>query len=188
MLAQQTIDQLRQLNLTAMIDALRQQREQPVTQELAFEERLALLLEREILHRENRRLDRLLKAARLRVHACIEDIDYRHPRGLEKPRIAALAQLDWVRQAHNLCLTGPTGCAREPSQLQSRLPRQIVQFVAGAAPARIRFSQHATRKQVVDVAQCRIRRALGDGRPLAAGELAFEPVEQLVQQLHLPLV
>ena len=84
MLAQQTIDHLRQLNLTGMIDALQLQREQPVTQELAFEERLALLLEREILHRENRRLDRLLKAARLRVHACIEDIDYRHPRGLEK--------------------------------------------------------------------------------------------------------
>ncbi len=112
MLAQQTIDQLRQLNLTGMIDALRQQREQPVTQELAFEDRLALLLEREILHRENRRLDRLLKTARLRVSACIEDIDYRHPRGLEKPRIAALAQLDWVRQAHNLCLTGPTGCGK----------------------------------------------------------------------------
>jgi len=63
-----------------------------------------------------------------------------------------------------------------------------VQLVAGAAPARIRFPQHAARQQVVDVAQCRVRRALGYGSPLAAGELAFEPVEQPVEQLHLTLV
>ena len=65
-----------------------------------------------MLHRENRRLARLLKAAKLRVNACVEDIDYRHPRGLEKARMAALASGDWIRQAHNLCITGPTGCGK----------------------------------------------------------------------------
>ena len=82
------------------------------THDLAFEERFALLVEREVLHRENRRLARLLKVARLRVNACVEDIDYRHPRGLQKPRMAALASGDWIRQASNLCLTGPTGCGK----------------------------------------------------------------------------
>ncbi len=112
MLNQQTIDQLRQLKLTGMLDAFEQQLAQPESHELAFEQRFALLVEREVLHRENRRLARLLKAAKLRVHACVEDIDYRHPRGLERPRMASLASVDWIHQALNLCITGPTGCGK----------------------------------------------------------------------------
>jgi len=112
MLNKQTMEQLRSLKLTGMLDALEQQCVQPQTHDLAFEERLALLVEREVLHRENRRLARLLKAAKLRVQACIEDIDYRHPRGLEKSRMASLASCDWIRQSHNLCITGPTGCGK----------------------------------------------------------------------------
>lgn len=112
MLNQQTREQLRALKLTGMLDALEQQLTQPQTHDLSFDERLALLVEQEVLHRENRRLTRLLKAAKLRVPACIEDIDYRHPRGLEKSRMAALAGLDWIRHSLNLCLTGPTGCGK----------------------------------------------------------------------------
>lgn len=112
MLTQHTRDQLRTLNLTGMLDALDQQQTQPQTHDLAFEERLALLVEREILHRENRRLARLLKTAKLRVDACVEDIDYRHPRGLQKARMAQLAGSDWIVQHLNLCLTGPTGCGK----------------------------------------------------------------------------
>ncbi|MCP5080637.1 MAG: ATP-binding protein [Alphaproteobacteria bacterium] len=112
MLNQQTIEQLHALKLTGMLDALVQQREQPQTHDLAFEERLALLLDREVPQRENRRLARLLKAAKLRINAGVEDIDYRHPRGLEKSRMAELASCDWIRQSHNLCLTGSTGCGK----------------------------------------------------------------------------
>ena len=112
MLHQHTMEQLRTLKLTGMLDALEQQLAQPQTHDLCFDERLALLVEREVLHRENRRLARLLKAARLRVNACVEDIDYRHPRGLEKSRMAALASCDWIRQSHNLCITGSTGCGK----------------------------------------------------------------------------
>ena len=112
MLTHNTLNTLRHLKLTGMCDALEQQRAQPATHDLAFEERLALLVDREVLHRENRRLDRLLKAARLRVQACIEDIDYRHPRGLERSRMAGLASCDWIGQSLNLCITGPTGCGK----------------------------------------------------------------------------
>jgi len=112
MLNQQTTEQLRALKLTGMLEAWEQQREQPETHDLSFDERLALLVEREVLHRENRRLARLLKAAKLRVNACVEDIDYRHPRGLEKARMAALASGDWIRRSLNLCITGPTGCGK----------------------------------------------------------------------------
>ena len=112
MLNQQTITQLHSLKLTGMLDALEQQQAQPHTHDLAFEERLALLVDREVLYRESRRLERLLKGARLRIQACVEDIDYRHPRGLEKSRMASLAGCDWIRQTHNLCITGPTGCGK----------------------------------------------------------------------------
>ena len=112
MLMQQTREHLHTLRLTGMLQALEEQLAQPAMAELSFEERLAMLVDREILHRDNRRLERLLKAARLRVGACVEDIDYRHPRGLEKPRMASLITLDWVRQSLNLCLTGPTGCGK----------------------------------------------------------------------------
>ena len=112
MLKQLTREQLHTLKLTGMLDALEQQQVQPDTHDLAFEDRFALLVEREVLHRENRRLARLLKAARLRVDACVEDIDYRHPRGLQKSRMAQLASLDWIHQSLNLCLTGPTGCGK----------------------------------------------------------------------------
>ena len=94
MLKQHTREQLHTLKLTGMLNALEQQQAQPDTHDLAFEDRFALLVEREVLHRENRRLARLLKTARLRVDACIEDIDYRHPRGLQKSCMAQLASLD----------------------------------------------------------------------------------------------
>jgi len=112
MLIKQTREQLHTLRLTGMLQALQEQLSQPAMAELSFEERLGILVDREILYRENRRLDRLLKAARLRVSACVEDIDYRHPRGLEKSRMASLITLDWVQQSLNLCLTGPTGCGK----------------------------------------------------------------------------
>jgi len=112
MLMQQTRDHLTTLRLTGMLQALEEQIEQPALAELSFEERLGILVDREILYRENRRLGRLLSAAKLRVSACVEDIDYRHARGLDKPRMASLITLDWLRQSLNLCLTGPTGCGK----------------------------------------------------------------------------
>lgn len=138
----QTLEQLRSLKLTGMADALEQQREQPGTHDLAFDQRLSMLVDREVIHRENRRLSRLLKAARLRLNACIEDIDYRHRRGLEKAQMAALASCDFVRQSLNLCITGPTGsgktwlacalgnqaCRQGLSTRYLRLPRLLEQL------------------------------------------------------------
>ncbi len=112
MLHQPTLEGLRALKLTGMAEALAQQLEQPQTHELAFEQRLALLIEREQLSRDNRRLKRLLSAAKLRVSACIEDIDYAHQRGLKREQMAALASGEWIARAQNLCLTGPTGCGK----------------------------------------------------------------------------
>lgn len=113
MLTQQTFDKLHALRLTGMAEAFEQQLAQPETHELAFDERLALLLDRELLARDNRRLTRLLKTARLRIAtACVEDIDYRHARGLKRAQIAQLAGGQWIHQKHNLLMTGPTGTGK----------------------------------------------------------------------------
>ncbi|HHH38864.1 MAG TPA: AAA family ATPase [Sedimenticola sp.] len=112
MLNRHTLEKLHSLRLTGMAEAFEQQLAQPAAQELAFEERLGLLVDQEILYRENRRLTRLLKAARLRVNACVEDIDYRHPRGLDRAYMATLASCHWVQRQQNLCITGPTGSGK----------------------------------------------------------------------------
>lgn len=113
MLTQQTLETLHRLRLTGMAQAFEQQLAQPATHDLSFEERFGLLVDHEATYREGKRLQRLLQRARLRQpQACVEDIDYRHPRGLEKRQMAALVTGDWIRARQNLCLTGPTGCGK----------------------------------------------------------------------------
>lgn len=112
MLIEQTKQKLSTLKLTGMLEAFEQQRTQPDTHALSFEERLGLLVDREMISRENKRLERLLRAAKLRVNACIEEIDYRHPRGLNRSSMASLASCDWIQQQLNLCITGATGTGK----------------------------------------------------------------------------
>lgn len=112
MLLEQTRNQLCTLKLTGFLEALEQQLEQPHSHEMAFEQRLGMLIEREVIYRDNRRLARLLSNAKLREQACVEDINYAHPRGLDKSHMASLVQLDWVRGGLNLCVTGKTGCGK----------------------------------------------------------------------------
>lgn len=112
MLTHSTLNTLRTLNLHGMAEGLEQQLAQPDTHALSFEERLGLLVDREATYRENRRLARLLQVAKLRLSACVEDIDYRHPRGLKRAQLATLLSGDWLRAHHNLCLVGPTGTGK----------------------------------------------------------------------------
>jgi DNA replication protein DnaC len=95
-----------------MYKALHEQLQLPETDSLSFEERLGLLLEREVTERETRRLRTRLKQAKLREHAAIEDIDSRHPRGLDKTLMTRLATSDWEQTHHNLLITGPTGIGK----------------------------------------------------------------------------
>lgn len=108
-----TLQQLHSLRLTGMAEALSQQIDQPNTyEELGFRERLSLLVNSETTCRDNRKITRLLKQARLRLNAQPVDIDYRAQRGLHKDTLAQLLQLDWIRQHRNLLIEGPTGTGK----------------------------------------------------------------------------
>ena len=70
------------------------------------------MVDQESTYREDRRLKRLLKEARLKTQACVEDIDYSHGRGLERSVMAGLSACQWVRDRHNVLVTGPTGVGK----------------------------------------------------------------------------
>ena len=113
MLNEQTLTQLKSLRLDGMVAALADPATSRAAAELRFEERLALLVQREIDWRDDKRLTRLLKAARLKVAgACIEDINWRASRGLDRHLITALAGCDWVRHARTILITGATGTGK----------------------------------------------------------------------------
>jgi DNA replication protein DnaC len=113
MLHQHTLDQLRNLRLDGMIAALNDTGTQAAAEALPFEHRLALLVQRELDWRDGKRLTRLLKAAKLKVSsACIEDIDWRAGRGLDRHLVTSLAEGDWVRHGRNVLITGATGCGK----------------------------------------------------------------------------
>jgi DNA replication protein DnaC len=113
MLANPTIDKLVGIGCSAMAAALAEQLATPGPwAELAFEDRLALLVDKETDARDNRALARRLKAAKLRYPAAVEDIDFRSPRGLDRSMILSLAGSGWVAHHHNLLVTGATGCGK----------------------------------------------------------------------------
>jgi DNA replication protein DnaC len=95
-----------------MATALCEQMTQTSTQSLPFEDRLGLLVEREITYRENRRLTRLLQLAQLKERAAFEDLDFRARHGLDRAQLASLGSCDWIRQHQNLLIHGATGCGK----------------------------------------------------------------------------
>lgn len=113
MMTQHTITQLKALKLDGMARAFEEQLLTTSSASLPFEERIGLLVDREISWRDSKRLDRLLKAAKLKFpQACIENIDYRPGRALDKRLIATLVGGDWIRNAQNLIFTGATGVGK----------------------------------------------------------------------------
>jgi len=112
MLTHPTLEKLHSLKLNGMAKALEEQIQMEDLKELSFEERLGLLVDREVTERRNRKLRTLLKKAKLRLNASLEDIDYRHPRGLDKSLTLSLASCQWVEEHNNILITGPTGVGK----------------------------------------------------------------------------
>jgi DNA replication protein DnaC len=112
MLDEQTYEKLVALKLNAMAAAWREYLENSDKDALSFAERFGLIVDREWSDRQQRRLSRRLQMAKLRETACLEDIDYHHPRNLDRSVIQRLAALRWIAQHENLLITGPTGIGK----------------------------------------------------------------------------
>jgi DNA replication protein DnaC len=112
MLTEQTLDKLYSMKLTGMAEAFKEQLQQPSLSNLSFEERFGLLVDRQCTWKEDCRMKRLLEEAKLKINACMEDIDYKSPRGIDRSVIMTLSSCDWIKKHHNVILTGPTGVGK----------------------------------------------------------------------------
>jgi len=150
MLNHPTQERLLQLRLHGMAKALAEQAQTPEVQALSFEERLGLLVDREATERHNRQTSSRLRRARLKQAAVAEDVDYRHPRGLDRALFRRLLAGEWVQGHQNVLLTGPTGvgktylacalanaaCRQGFTALYQRLPRLLEELALGRADGR----------------------------------------------------
>jgi|GEM_PF-5221 len=151
MLTTPTIDKLMELKLKGMARALLEQQESTEYHRLSFEDRLGLLVDREKQDRENRRIHRSLGAARLRTSACVEDIDFHHPRGLDRTQILHLAACHWVDSHQQVLIVGPTGAGKTflacalaqaairhgATALYQRAPRMLTELLTARGDGRL---------------------------------------------------
>jgi DNA replication protein DnaC len=142
MLTQQTLEKMNAMKLSGMAEAFQQQLGSSECTRLSFDERLGLLVDSEWTAREQRKLKRRLRSAKMRYPASIEDVDFKHPRGLDRQQVLSLGNCGWIQSRHNLLITGPTGigksylacafveraCRRGYSAAYLRLPRLLQQL------------------------------------------------------------
>lgn len=109
---QQSVEKLYQMRLNTMAGAFSEQVKSASMMELSFEERFAMIVDSEWTFRENRKLKNRLKKAHIKHDAAVEDIDFRHPRGLDRSYLLSIATCQWIKSHQNFIITGPTGIGK----------------------------------------------------------------------------
>lgn len=164
---QLTMDKLDSMKLYGMSDGLKEQIASSAYKDLSFEERFSMLVDKEMVCRDNRKLQMLLRKAHLRYpNACIEDINFRIKRGIIKQVILKLAQNEWIRNKQNIIITGSTGvgksyiacafgnnaCRSGISSYYVRLPRLLKDFEIARTDGRyIKLLQRLSRVKLLIV-------------------------------------
>ena len=145
------IERMLQLKLDGMAEAMRDHQDVPDIDRLDFHDRLAMLLESEVTHRNNKSYRAYLRKAQLRYRACIEDVDCSAGRGLSRTELTQLAAGNWIRKSINLTITGATGtgktwlacaiahqaCRQRRSALYRRVPELVAELDAARQKGRI---------------------------------------------------
>lgn len=112
MLNQQTIEKLTALKLNGMAENFTLQLQQPKMNDLSFEDRFAMIVDAQWNWKENSRMKRYLRDAKLKLQACVEDIDYKTQRGIDQSVMMRLIAGDWIKSFQNIIITGPTGVGK----------------------------------------------------------------------------
>ncbi|MEW6747980.1 MAG: IS21-like element helper ATPase IstB [Planctomycetota bacterium] len=147
MLNEPTLQKLTEMRLNGLAAAFREYLEERRPDKLTFDERFGMMIDREWNERQGRSLQRRLKNAKFRQQACVEDINYRHPRGLDRNVMRRLTTLAWMDEHENLVITGPTGvgkswlacalgnqaCRQGRTALYRRLPRLLQELALARA-------------------------------------------------------
>jgi len=145
MLNQQTVDKMNAMKFSAMAEAFEQQLGSGEHAKLSFEERVGLLVDCEWTAREQRKLTRRLRSAKLRYSASLENVNFKHPRGLNRQQVLSLGSCSWIQERHHLVITGPTGigksflacafaeraCRRGFTARYVRMPRLLHELAVG---------------------------------------------------------
>ena len=145
MLTQQTLEKMNGMKLSAMAEAFEQQLGSGEHAKLSFEERVGLLVDCEWTAREQRKLTRRLRSAKLRHSASLENVNFKHPRGLNRQQVLSLGSCSWIQEHHHLVITGPTGigksflacafaeraCRRGFTARYVRMPRLLHELAVG---------------------------------------------------------
>lgn len=187
MLNEQTIEKLYALRLSAMAQAFKEQMETPdASDSLSFHERFGLLVDRQWTSRENNRLQRCLKNARLKTSACVEDIDYKTPRGIDKNLMLALSSCQWARKQQNIIIIGPTGVGK--SFLASALANKACRENISALYIRIPRLLHDLALAHADGSYPKLMTRLIKTRVLVLDDFAMAPLNDMERRTLLEVV
>jgi DNA replication protein DnaC len=186
MLNEQTIEKLYHMKLNGMAEAFKEQILQPDLAELCFAERFAFLVDRQWTWKEDRRMKRLLSQAKLKINACIEDLDFRTPRGLQKSVILQLASCDWIKNAHNVIVTGPTGAGK--TYLACALANRACRMGFSAFYIRIPKLFHDLAMAKADGSYSKIMKKLARSKVLVLDDLGLAPMSAQERQDLLEVV
>ena len=186
MLNHPTLDQLHALGLQGMAKAFAEIEASGQERSLGAREWLGLLLEREASWRQDKRFSARLRQAKLRQQACVEDVDYRSPRGLDRALFLKLAEGHWISAHDNLILTGPTGtgkswlasalghksCRDNRQVLYQRVPKLFADLVLGRGDGR----------------HSRLLRSLGRADLLILDDFGLEPLDNAARHDMLEIL
>jgi DNA replication protein DnaC len=175
MMKEQTVDKLHKMRLHGMVAALQRQAEQRGEyQGLSFEERFGLVVEEEWTHRESQKLRVRLRNAKLKVPACVEDVDFRHPRNLDRALFRELARCKWVSEKKNVFVIGKTGLGK--SYLAQALANQACREGYTARYARLSRLLRDMHQARLDGSDLRLLKALGKVNVLVIDDWGLAPI------------
>jgi DNA replication protein DnaC len=186
MLIEQILEKLYVMKLNGMADGFKQQLLQSDLNELSFEERFGLLVDRQWTWKEDRRMKRLIRNARLKINGCVEDIDFRTPRGIDRSVILRLGNCDWINSAHNVIITGPTGVGK--TYLACALANRACRMGFSAFYIRIPglFQELAIAR--ADGSYSKIMKKLAKARVLVLDDLGLAPMTDLERRDLLEVI